>query len=425
MTSRNVPMYLFTPVNRDFPEMIVASAVRERHVNVLAVVEPLPTHPNSKLPRGNVVRYLGLCGDPEAERSAIHYAYAPYYWKRFPDVVDPPQDIEILDVPTINIDPPGCVDIDDCISIWLEEQVIKVAITIADVAAWVKANPWMLSAYKIGQTLYDNGTIVRKLFPHEYRMSLIPGERRLGYALIFDWIEDTPTNMCFKEVTILNKASYTYDNIHDATDFPIVALRQICETIGKKKMPDSHDWVETLMIFYNKTMANCLAEAGIGLLRKHSEPDIEKLELYGRLGIQTKELAYSAATYEYSSTKSTHWGIGGVYTHGTSPIRRFADVVNQLAMKHVVINDCKDELNKLQTYGKKHSRDLAFLEILSSKTSDIPGIVVSSSRIWMSAWNRFITCKNSLGEGTHVKVNYFLDMNQPTWKRRMVFRIDE
>ena len=194
LTSRNIPMYLFSPLNTVFPQMIVASAHRDLKKNLLVVAEKLN---DDKLPRGQIVDIVGVCGDPLAERKAIHVAYSPDYWSKIPETIEPSFRRPVLDVPTINIDPQGCVDIDDCISIWTnDEGITKVAITIADVAEWVRANPWMSHAQNIGQSLYDGGVPVRSMFPKtlEGKMSLLPGEKRLGYTLFFDWTGNEARN---------------------------------------------------------------------------------------------------------------------------------------------------------------------------------------------------------------------------------------
>lgn len=424
MTSRNIPMYLFSPLNTVFPQMIVASTHRDLKKNLLVVAEKLN---DDKLPRGQIVSIVGVCGDPEAERSAIHTAYSPDYWTKIPQTEYPSFSRPFLDVPTINIDPEGCVDIDDCVSIWKnDEGITKVAITIADVAEWVKANPWMSYAQNIGQSLYDGGVPVRSMFPKtlEEKMSLLPGEKRLGYTLFFDWAGDAIWNPHFKEVVIINKKSYTYDNCRSATEIPMDTLRAICEHMaGRKPILNPHDWVAELMIYYNKQMANALTVIGKGLLRHHSAPDADKLEKYERLGLNARMFAYMSATYEHVSPKVMHWGFQTRYCHGSSPIRRWADVVNQMAIKGMPVPNAKDDCNRLQTFAKKHARDLAFLDILQRRPENVPGIVVSSTRIWVSDWNRMITCANEFAEGTPVTVRYFLDMQRPTWKERLVFHI--
>ena len=424
LTSHNVPMYLFSPLNNVFPQMIVASAHRDLKKNLLVVAEKMNDDP---LPRGQIVDIVGVCGDPMAERKAIHVAYSPDYWTKIPETIEPAFNRAILDVPTINIDPLGCVDIDDCISIWNHEDgSTKVAITIADVAEWVRANPWMSHAQNIGQSLYDGGILARSMFPKtlEQKMSLLPGEKRLGYTLFFDWVDNAIWNPHFKEVVIINKKSYTYETCRLATEIPMDTLRAICEHLaGKKPIIDPHDWVAELMIYYNKQMANSLTVIGKGLLRHHSAPDGEKLDKYELLGLNARMFAYASATYEEVGGDIQHWGFQSRYCHGSSPIRRWADVVNQMAMKGMEVPNAKEDCNRLQKFAKKHARDLAFLDILQRIPGDIKGIVISPTRIWIHDWDRLITSPNNLVEGTPVNVRYFLDMQRPTWKERLVFHV--
>ena len=101
MTARHVPMYLFTPLNRDFPPMTVASSERDKTRNKLAVVEPIEDHENEgrSLKRGALCAIIGNCGDPVAERKAIHLAYSPVSWKAFPMINEPADHDIVLDVP--------------------------------------------------------------------------------------------------------------------------------------------------------------------------------------------------------------------------------------------------------------------------------------------------------------------------------------
>jgi hypothetical protein len=67
-----------------------------------------------------------------------------------------------------------------------------------------------------------------------------------------------------------------------------------------------------------------------------------------------------------------------------------------------------------------------FLEqVLSSNKRIIEGIVLTNNRVWVAKWKRIITCKNDFEPGTPGKLVYSVDMNQCTWKRRMVFRFED
>jgi exoribonuclease R len=428
MTARKVPLYLFTPLNRGFPDMIVASTARKKDKNLLVLVNPIGMYePGVPMQRGAIHSLIGECGDMSAERKAINYAYTPIRWETFPAIIEPEGNghLSLEDVPTINIDPPGCRDIDDCVSIWHSDSCTHFAVTIADVGEWVKSNPWMEYAANIGQTLYDrDGKILYSMFPHEQRMSLTTGVRRLGIALMFDLPNEIAavTNMRFEEVSIVNKGSYTYDNIHEATDFPVRTLRAVCEYFAKKPLPDPHDWIETLMTTYNLKLAEMLCEKRVGLLRAHDAPQVIKSLNYETLGLP-KHLAMSSARYEHASTRATHYMFGKLYCHGTSPIRRWADVVNQLAaFKGASEKDYADFCNVTQMYAKAHARDTQFIDILEKPKKLAPGIVVSETRIWVEEWNRLISCPNGFEFGDLVEVDYHVDMSRPTWKQRVIFR---
>lgn len=421
MTSRGVPMYLLKPLNYDMPEMVCACSIKNPQKNILVVAEPMPS--NDRLVRGRIVHYIGECDDEKAQISAIYYAYTPYYWTEFRMDGEPSMEGRmVLDVDTANIDPTGCEDIDDCISFWDH----NVAITIADVAEWVHSNADMGWARKIGQTFYDNGKAVRKLFLNEHQLSLIPGERRLGISLMFQFINGVITNLEFKEVVIINKKTYTYENCKEWKYAN--RLRHLSEVISGKTLDDPHDWIAEVMIFYNKNFATCLAEIGKGLLRGHDEPSQLKVQEYEKLGLPS-HLAYSSAKYYPATTNIRHWGLSSLYCHATSPIRRFADVFNQMAFKRYPLemqdNDdetLSDELNCLQKYSKRFEKDLKFSREIASKRR-LSGIVVSETRIWCNELQCLISCKNTRNAGDFVSLKYFYDPKKSTWKTRLVFRV--
>jgi hypothetical protein len=89
----------------------------------------------------------------------------------------------------------------------------------------------------------------------------------------------------------------------------------------------------------------------------------------------------------------------------------------------MVFPNAKEHCTRLQKFAKKHARDLAFLDILQRRPEDVRGTVISPTRIWIPDWNRLITSPNAFPEGTPVKVTYFLDMQRPTWKQRLVFHV--
>ena len=411
-TSRKVPKFPFRAFDTSIPTLYVGCS-KDRSHNLLVLVDPS---------QPCIVQILGRCGDRQAEEEALLWRYSPTRWKKTPPIVVPSFDRRILDVPTINIDPEGCRDIDDCISVW-NDGVTHIAITIADVHAWVDKNPWMLGAASIGQTFYKDGRVKIPMLPSELSdnlMSLIPGEKRLGLALIFEW-NGQILNPRFEQIVLINKRSCTYDKV-EGIDVDI--LRGCASFLAGAPLDDPHDWVEQYMLFYNRTAAETLKN---GVFRGHAPADATKLEQYRNMGADVEKLAYSAGIY--STEPIPHWGLNmEKYCHASSPIRRWADVVNQGSLKGCYVPFDLETLNKMSKHAKKYERDLFFLERLFCAQHALDGIVLDSTdrtRVWVPEWKRIITVRNWFGDaGTRVKLTYFIDMGAPTWKKRLVFRCE-
>lgn len=432
MTSRNVPIYLFRPLDTTLPPCIVGSSNEDTSANVIAVVDVAEMQP-TKLTRGNLVRILGSCGDIWAEKEALLLQYSDQPWKKFDtQTIVPPsfEDRRLIEGYTLNIDPAGCHDIDDVLTFGDDGYMY---ITIADVSAWFAANPdhqFVRTAATIGQTLYDSGKVVAPLLPIESECSLLPGKERLGVSLKFRWtgkIED----ISFERTRVINNRAFTYDSIYESRKANQIS--EIASYLAGRQIMDSHEWVEQLMLFYNCEAANVLAQRGLGLLRVHELPDEERLVQFGNiLGPDARFLAYKSAEYVWVNKKGDrrHWGLDkDYYCHASSPIRRYADIINQLVLTNSWNTQWTVEsglLNGLSKKAKKFDRDSFFLnQVLGDKKRFTDGIVVNDHRVWAPDWKRMITCKNDFTPGTKGMIHYSLDMNQSTWKRRMVFRFED
>lgn len=434
-TSRKTPIYMFQPFDEKIKPFLVGCSEPDRTRNILAVAKCV-SEPGVKIRKGFIERIIGPCGKLRLEDEAILWRYSTLRWKKITDVVVPSfENHPLLDVPTINIDPEGCRDIDDCISIWNESGKTHVAITIADVHEWLESNKWLIpTASEIGQSFYNNGKVVNPMLPpilSEQCCSLVPGEKRLGITIQFDWTGTMIENLHLKQATIINKKSYTYENVKSATDFPVKTLQEIASWMAGHIVDDPHEWVEQLMLFYNREAATVLKERGNGIWRGHTEPDYNKLTKYKNYGAGIEFLAQKAAVY--TNHPSKHWGLGDVpYCHASSPIRRWADVVNQsiLKKKEPYIFDI-DHLNTVSKNAKNYERDMFFMNALAFSTDNhLLCISIDTNekrtRFWVPEWKRLITIPNvKIEEGKTVNVEYFLEYNNINWKKRLVFRVED
>lgn len=437
-TARKSPIYMFKPFDESIPEFLVGCSETNRTRNIIALAK-MTSQSFEKVKRGFIERILGPCGEVEPEKEATLWKYAPFRWtsSNTPKQIKVPSFDKhvLLDVPTINIDPPGCRDIDDCISIWKEGERTLVAITIADVHEWIECNPQLIPvASTIGQTYYANGQAILPMLPRdmsEHLCSLVPGQPRLGLSIQFEWTGTMLKDMFLRQVVIINKKSYTYDNVKKATDFPVDTLKDVASWMAGHEVDDPHEWVEQLMLFYNREAAMLLKTYGKGVWRGHTEPDYHKLDKFRSFGVGIEFLAQKSAIYTDYAAK--HWGLGSeAYCHASSPIRRWADVVNQSILKKRTPLDADTvHLNKVCQCAKRYDRDMFFLEtIMTAKTNELVGCVSvdtneTRTRFWVPQWKKIITVKNArIAEGTTVPILFYLDMNNITWKKRIVFRVE-
>lgn len=447
-TSRGVPLYLFKPYNEAYPPFLVASKETGRE-NQLAVIA-FEHWDEGTFPRGGLIHILGPAGNKVVEKAAIAWQYSPWSWskKRMPEeLVFPSKNgRHVLDKPTINIDPPGCRDIDDLISMWEEDGITHLAISIADVAAFAVLNPNLRFAERIGQTLYTStGSVIRPMFPPRFSedlFSLLPGEERFVVSLFAKWDGVALYDVKWKECIVRNWASYTYENCKDVTEIDIGVLRRIVAFLGHET-EDTHKWVEALMLFYNSEAGEVLKRADAGLLRIHGEPEKERMAHLQSLGLPAKELAYPAAVYATTDTGGGHWGLRkGVYCHASSPIRRYADVLNQEVLKNVIhgiataVSGASYKrhallLNRSDKAAKGYERDCRFVDcILGTPGVPVHGIVVEIAGekvgIYCFDWNRMIRYRSgmALRVGDDVFIGFYANATTASWKNRIVYRVE-
>jgi exoribonuclease R len=447
MTSRGALLFRFTPFDPAYPPFFVGCSKKDTSQNILVRIEFDKWTDNSTCPRGNLIQTFGVAGDMKAEENALLYHYSPVKWgqgKASPTdtIVVPKMDVELypfLDLPTFHIDPPGCKDIDDAITI--EEVGINeyaVHIHIADVAAWLRKNRWLQEkAAAIGQTLYCDGKAVNPMFPlelSENAFSLLPGQLRRVLTCSFKWKRGLgqDADVTWSSRTIRVTHSYTYESAQDAPWAAV--LSEICGT------SDSHKWVEHLMLFYNKEAAKLLRQYGKGLLRRHAAPKEELLTVCKELGLPAEKMAMAAGEYCLAQEDDVHhWGIGtALYCHASSPIRRWADCLNQMCLTEIlrkyieggavaVDKTTVSSIQELSKKAKSYERELVFLRLIlaPNPTSSLKGVVVKEGRVWVHHWDRTIKVDTrSLVAGSEVRVFYFYNPSERNWKNRIIFRVD-
>jgi exoribonuclease R len=440
ITSKNYPIYQFTPFAESYPPFFVGCSQKDVSQNVLAIIDFLHWD-DGTCPRGSLVRTIGPCGDIAAEEEALAAHASPVRWKKLGELIRPPLVEERPRGITFHVDPPGCKDIDDAITLNpLAGHNMKVSIHIADVSSWLIANPELMEkASQISQTLYRDGAAIHPMFPAELSedaFSLLPGQERRAWTFSFIW-NSVFKNMILPEwslETIRVAQTFSYHSV--SKSMLAGELEKLCSGLAARALTDPHEWIEQLMILYNCEAAKLLHGAGVGVLRRHAAPDEARFNAYEAAGLPAPRLAMSAGEYCAGSDSNTyHWGLEEtVYCHATSPIRRWSDCLNQLALRRIILKEDAEKtpataiehLNLRSKALKAYKRDLTFMRaVLDPKKKDLDGTVAETGRVWVPGWGRIVKAETGeLSAGTKGIVKYFCDATKRNWKRRIIVKFE-
>lgn len=464
ITKRGHPLYLFHPINKALPCFIVGSSEKDKTVNRLATVFLDKWETGSQFPRGNLVRMIGAVGDLAAEQEALLAEAFPWpsLRKKVVDIPPCPEPDEksprlIVEGFTFNIDPPGCRDIDDCISIVAAgDSKWEIAITIADVAERIEELGALdLLAATFGQTVYRDGEAVCPMLPpsiSEEACSLVAGQDRHGVSLILSCVSDGGLRIVgrrWAETIIHNDASFTYEDFYTRADGNIrQVLQSVSELCGASLGGNTHDWIEALMLEYNREAGALLSRAGCGILRRHASTDMAKMEVLAPLGLQA--LAQQSAEYCLVGEQNVrHWGIGADhYAHASSPLRRYADLMNQRLIKQIIrtgsgaegtvdglmvtvdVSDLNMRGRAVKQYEKRCALIRNLLDARKEGQHIYDGTIVDrgsdgAARVWITELKCLIKigCGVDGSVGNRVRVEIGLNLQGLRWANRIVRRI--
>jgi exoribonuclease R len=491
MTKKKNPMYLFTPYDSRYPQFIVGSSERPGVHNLIVCIKFDTWEESSPFPRGLIEQRIGTSGDFESEKKALEWQACPWKYPKYayvPEWKEEKGEERIaLQGYTFHIDPKGCRDVDDAITMRrLPTHEWEITISISDVAGYVEDGSAIdILASLIGETLYDsNGKVIRPMLPAEYSegaCSLLPGKVSHGVSLQCIWNGLEMVSKKWLLTSFQTDDSYEYDEclpngseyfqiLHEFTSYlaksksslssrPADSVEQILKTM------DSHQWIEQLMLLYNTEVGTLLKEIQMGILRRHNMPDQERWKAYEHHLPQWKHLAMSAAEYCLAEEKeSWHYGLQtNAYAHASSPIRRYADLINQRILKKWILATDRSsmesyivpvatvDLNQRTKAVRHYARDMDYLCALETGLTQFQAIVLEKKelpedqiklRLYVEAWKRIVSTvykKGSTSDSirsrdetyevnaplySSVMITCTYNLQMRNWKDRVILRID-
>jgi exosome complex exonuclease DIS3/RRP44 len=260
-----------------------------------------------------------------------------------------------MDKFTISIDPEGCDDIDDAISIDNIGENYEIGIHIADVTSFLPLDHPILENIKNRvETLYLSTKKINML-PNILATklcSLIENKVKRTFSVIITFDKDyNIINARLTRTNINVNENLSYDKFTEKylKNDQMLNIYNIGQSIFKKKGDtrkfDSHILIEVFMILANSIVAKKLYDNSImPLLRNHSK-SIKLTDNYNT----HRKLLFDRAKYISQKTETYHYGLQEqYYTHFTSPIRRYFDICVHYQLNSIlydqytnIMPDCK------------------------------------------------------------------------------------
>lgn len=309
------------------------------------------------------------------------------YYNDMPEEIKNRTDLRNLN--TFTIDPEGARDLDDAISLYKVGNNFKLYVHIADVSYFVKkGNSIDNECRKRSFSVYLPNQVIRMLPPilSENLCSLLPGSDKYAVTTEVD-IDENGQVLDWKTYKSIISSDYKYsyeevfnimeNEINDKylDDLKLLYELSIKLKRNRLKLPDkkinsnlemdifysdySHAMIEEMMILNNILVAKTLDKNGIKYpSRFHPSPDyegssnlIELVENLNNIPISNLDVASLQCLVDisdnkqklinlffiqrilqkakYDSVDSGHWALNlQYYSHFTSPIRRYPDLLS-------------------------------------------------------------------------------------------------
>jgi exoribonuclease R len=346
-----------TSLIHQFPEIRTKTKNLKQKNDMYAIVKI------EKIEKGimfcEVVSYLGETNDIGIE-SKLMELVCTAHWKNTKKMMQQFAELKNQDLTPIrddmtkltiySIDPPGCVDIDDALHYQYYDEVKEheIGIHIADVSSFIPENSVCDIELKSRvETVYAPNTRI-DMIPSELsieHISLLEKKSKRAFSVILRLNQDNEIiRVEFKKTLISVAQNLTYDkaqemassdeNIKNLYEFGKILKQKIIGSFSNDKPYDTHQMVEVYMIYANKLSGEKIqsVEPDNVLLRihtgEHTELKFNAKNIDPVLLEKNRVSGMEQARYQIGTQNCKHIGLDlSYYTHMTSPIRRYADII--------------------------------------------------------------------------------------------------
>lgn len=304
--------------------------------------------------------------------------------------------VDLTNKKIFSIDPPNCRDIDDAIHIEkIEHNIYEIGIHIVDVSDIIEMDSKLDNEIsKRGKTIYLQDETIN-MIPDEImnELSLVENKTRKTFSTIFniDYETGNIINYHFCKSLIKNSKNMTYDEAQNQIDKKKNTDLHDIFMIGQKiynkmyvevetnenimrKTYDVHTMIEILMIITNMVVAETIVKKypeNVVLRTQNKNDKIIKIS-YDFMNNKFYEkyilLNKNRAMYVVGLSDIGHADMQlKYYTHFTSPLRRYIDIINHRLL-YGAINDekkiyqdnyldiCMEYYNTLYKWYNYHER---------------------------------------------------------------------
>lgn len=421
-------IYIFRPIDKSLPEFLVASKLNNQLQNHWCVVDYLDWNSSNKRPRGSIISNLGFVGDYNVEKNALYKHYRQILIDHRTIKISYEEELiqiqndyesekwkldrtDLTHLDTYSIDPTGCKDIDDAFSIYNDTLYIH----ISDLTPWVKSGSTIDKLAQIYcSTLYGDD-INFPMLPRELSeniCSLNYNKERACITLKIEFKDNKIIGQSLFQSVIKNNHILDYDNCKEIITNVKPYTEILGNCLGITDINDSHKVIEIFMIYYNMYIAG-LERCQIYRIQNKKE------ELY------PDELSFmNIDSAIYSLENKGHYYLGiPHYTHATSPIRRYADIIVQRMLRYetYIEKELLCKLNQSQKTDKKFYRDLSYLKAIYNGNRTIEAIVLNNNYIYIKSWGQTVKYTNNYDIYSKITLEFYVDPNPIQWKKKIVF----